>query len=92
MRLCKRANVKNKTKKERGREEEEEETERKVEKPRTLYKWVHVQRRSFLGQDKESPPRNERNDSETLSKKYVILALNDRRPLSARGVSPGASR
>lgn len=32
MRLCKRANVKNKTKKERGREEgEEEETERKVE-------------------------------------------------------------
>lgn len=76
---------------EREREEEEEETERKVEpKPRTLYKWVHVQRRSFLGQDKESTSKREKR-LRTLSKKYVILALNDRprRPLSARGVSPG---
>lgn len=65
--------------------------EKKVRpKPRTLYKWVHVQRRSFLAQDKESTSKREKR-LRTLSKKYVILALNDRRRLrSVRGVSAGA--
>lgn len=84
--------IKQRKEREKGRGEGGGGKEKGIEpKARTLYKWVHVQRRSFLGQDKESTSKREKR-LRTLSKKYVILALNDRpspRPLSARGVSTG---
>lgn len=55
-------------------------------------KWVHVRRCSFLGQDKESDSKREKR-LRTLSKKYVTLAVNDRRRLRpVRNVARCSSR